>query len=41
RSGYDPSPDFIWPPHLQNPLKLEMGEYLGMLTDEVAEKYGS
>ncbi|CAF4267379.1 unnamed protein product, partial [Rotaria magnacalcarata] len=41
RSGYVPSPDFVWPPHLQNPLELEMGEYLGMLTDEVAEKYGS
>ena len=41
RSGYVPSPDFVWPPHLQKPLDLEMGEYLGMLTDEVAEKYGS
>ncbi|CAF4512829.1 unnamed protein product [Rotaria magnacalcarata] len=41
RSGYVPSPDFVWPPHLQKPLELEMGEYLGMLTDEVAEKYGS
>ncbi|CAF4893544.1 unnamed protein product [Rotaria socialis] len=41
RPGYVPSPDFVWPQHLQKPLELEMGEYLGMLTDEVAEKYGS
>ncbi|CAF2116464.1 unnamed protein product [Rotaria magnacalcarata] len=41
RSGYVPPPDFVWPQQLQNPPELEMGEYLGMLTDEVTEKYGS